>query len=322
MSVKKLAVLGAACAVVAVPATSAQARSSKTGGVVVKVDRGGKGLNVVAAHGRVKHLRLARKAPSRVRGGSKVVVSGGKVISARGRASATRLRAKVVNRRGHLTAVTTDGTPLSVVIGNVNVDLSGIPAGSTVVITVTFDADGKPVVTVTLPGVTAPPVVDPAVCPTPAVIGTILAINRSASRVMVQKADGERATFTAPADSLTSLKRGDQVLIADADSDGTAEAISALSGTARQLDGEVAWIDSGWGAFGLQKSDGTVEVVDASACQLANLSEGDTVTTVVHTDADGEVIADAVTVADQQSSDDDYWGAGSRSWPRSWHSRG
>lgn len=316
----KLAMAGAACAVAVLPVASADARATRSSGVVIKVDRGGKGVSVVAAHGRVKRVKLKRKAPRGVRGGSKIVVSGGKVISAKGRAKATRIRAKIVNRRGHKTALTTDGTPLSVIIGGVTIDLSGVPVGATVAITITFDANGKPVVTVTLPGTTTPPV-DPPTCAPAPVIGTILALNRTASKVMIQKADGTRGTYIAPVDSLTSLKRGDEVLLADADADGTAEAISALSGTARHLEGEVAWIDAGWGAFGLQKADGTIEVVDASACQLADLSEGDQVATVVHTDADGEVIADAVAVSDQ-SGDDDYWGSGHNHWPPRWLPRG
>ncbi|MCX6388376.1 MAG: hypothetical protein NTX07_06555 [Solirubrobacterales bacterium] len=276
----KLAMAGAACAVAVLPVASADARATRSSGVVIKVDRGGKGVSVVAAHGRVKRVKLKRKAPRGVRGGSKIVVSGGKVISAKGRAKATRIRAKIVNRRGHKTALTTDGTPLSVIIGGVTTTCAPAP-----------------------------------------VIGTILALNRTASKVMIQKADGTRGTYIAPVDSLTSLKRGDEVLLADADADGTAEAISALSGTARHLEGEVAWIDAGWGAFGLQKADGTIEVVDASACQLADLSEGDQVATVVHTDADGEVIADAVAVSDQ-SGDDDYWGSGHNHWPPRWLPRG
>ncbi len=323
MSRKRIAtgVSLAACAIAVVPVATAEARSGRSSGVVVRVAPGGKSLSLVGSHGTVKKVRLARKAPRGVRGGSKVVVVGGKVVSAKGRARATRVRAKIVSRKGHKTAVATDGSPLSVVIGGTTIDLSSVPVGATVSIEISFDASGKPVVKVTLPGETAP-APTPSVCPPPAIIGTILAINRTSSRVMVNTAAGERKTYTAPDGSLTALKRGNQVLIADDNADGTAEVISALSGTARQVTGEVAWIDTGWGAFGLTKSDGSLEVVDATTCQLADLNEGDSVTAVVHEDADGEVIADAVTVAPEDDSEYDpwHWGGHHRSWPASWNS--
>jgi len=285
----------------------------------VRVAPGGKSLSLVGSHGRVKKVRLARKAPRGVRGGSKVTVSGGKVVSAKGRVRATRVRAKIVSRSGHKAAVASDGTSLSVIIGGATIDLSSVPVGSTVSIEITFDVNGKPVVKVTLPGTTAPSPT-PSVCPPPAIIGTILAINRTVSKVMVSSADGSRKTFTAPDGSLVSLNRGDQVLVADDNADGTAELISPLSGTARQITGQVEWIDSGWGAFGLRQGSGALEVVDATTCQLADLNEGDSLTAVVHTDADGEVVADAVTVAAEDDSEYDpwHWGGHHRSWPASW----
>lgn len=319
MKQKRLAVgaLGVACAVAALPAASAEARSTRSSGVVVRVNPGARTLNIVGAHGNVKRVRLARKAPRGVRAGTKVVVAGGKV-SSKGRARATSLRAKVVSIKGRKAAVATNGQPLSVIIGSTTIDLSGVPVGATVSIDITFDANGNPVVKVTMPGTATTPT--PTTCPPPAIIGTILAINRTASRVMVNEADGSRRTFNAPTGSLDALKRANQVLIADDNADGTLEAISALSGTARQLDGEVAWIDSDWGAFGLTRADGTLEVVDATTCQLASLSEGDSVTAVVHEDADGEVIADAVTVSSEQEDDFDpwHWSGHHRSWPASW----
>lgn len=322
MSKKRIAtgVSLAACAIAVVPVASAEASANRSSGVVVRVASGGKSLTMVGSHGTAKRVRLARKAPRGVKGGSKVVVAGGKVVSAKGRAHATRVRAKIVSRNGRKAAVATDGSPLSVIIGGTTIDLSSIPVGATVSIEISFGADGKPVVKVTLPGTTTP-APTPSVCPPPAIIGTIIAINRTTSKVMVNTASGERKTFTAPDGSLTTLKRGNQVLIADDNADGTAEVVSALSGTARQLTGEVSWIDTGWGAFGLAKADGSVEVVDATTCQLADLNEGDSVTAVVHEDADGEVIADAVTVAAEDDSEEDpwHWGGHHRSWPASWN---
>ena len=198
-------VLGVACAVAALPAASAEARSSRSSGVVVRVNPGARTLNIVGSHGNVKRVRLARKAPRGVRAGTKVVVAGGKV-SSKGRARATSIRAKVVSIRGRKAAVATNGQPLSVVIGGT-----------------TIDANGNPVVKVTMPGTTTTPT--PATCPPPAIIGTILALNRAGLKVMVSEADGTRKTFSAPAGSLDALKRGNQVLIADDNADGTLEAI-------------------------------------------------------------------------------------------------
>ena len=132
----------------------------------------------------------------------------------------------------------------------------------------------------------------------------MIAVSRSKSKVMVIDSSGARSTYSVTAEMASGLRRGAKVVVTDSDDDGTAEAITAAT-KSRELEGTVVWIDTDFGAFGVQGERGNVKVVNATDCQLALLTEGGGVKATVHRDADGEIVADTVEATDTPATDDE-----------------
>ena len=335
---KLVFVAGAVSAVALAPAV-AQGSTASSNGVVLKVERGGATITIVDSKGRVAKRNLATKAPAAVGAGTRVAVGGGRA-KAEGRAKKTRIRARVVRSGGRVALVASNGSSLKGILGGAKLATSKLTVGDTVAVTVSFATNRTAKMSLVMPG-DAPgtygtypsyptypsdptypsypsyptyPTPDPASCDSGVIQGRVLAIKRSASKLMIELADGTRAVYTAPADSLADIKRGNVVVITDSDSDNVAEAVVAVSESSSNLRGRVVWIDTEWGAFGVRGRDGVTVAVNATDCQLAGLSEGDRVAVTTHEDADGELIADSI---DTQATYEDEGG-----WRHRGHHRG
>jgi len=338
---KLVFVAGAVSAVALAPAV-AQGSTASSNGVVLKVERGGATITLVDSKGRVAKRNLATKAPAAVGAGTRVAVGGGRA-KAKGRTKKTRIRAKVVRSGGRVALVASNGSSLKGILGGAKLATSKLTVGDTVAVTVSFAANRTAKMSLVMPG-DAPgtygtypsyptypsdptypsypsypsyptyPTPDPATCESGVIQGRVLAIKRSASKLMIELADGTRAVYTAPAESLADIKRGNVVVVTDSDSDNVAEAVVAVAESASNLRGRVVWIDTEWGAFGVRGRNGVTVAVNATECQLAALSEGDRVAVTTHEDADGELIADSI---DTQSTYEDEGG-----WRHRGHHRG
>jgi hypothetical protein len=132
----------------------------------------------------------------------------------------------------------------------------------------------------------------------------VIAVSRTKSKIMVIDSSGARSTYSVTAEMVSGLRRGAKVVVTDSDGDGTAEAVTAAM-KSREIEGTVVWIDTDFGAFGVQGERGNVKVVNASDCQLALLTEGGGVKATVHRDADGEIVADTVEATDTPATDDE-----------------
>lgn len=315
----KLTLVGLSLAVAAMPAAAAQASVPGKPAVVLKVERGGKAMTVVGTSGRIARIKLARTLSKGIRAGTKVVVANG-AAQARGQARSAKIRAVIANRKGRLAAVALDGTALADLLPHSSLRLAGFASGQTVAVQVRFVGNGDTRASLAAPGDSGSPYQDPyadpvptdpapcaAASPAPAV--TIIAMNRATLRIMVQSDSGDRAKYKVSAEVFDLLHRGMTVRVTDSNSDGIAESVTAARTDwtrGRSIEGTVAWIDTDWGAFGITDSDGRLRVVDASSCQLASISEGDSITATVHRDADGELVADTIDpapAADGNSTD-------------------
>ena len=317
----KLTIVGLTAALAAIPATPAHAAAGRPG-VILQIERGGKAISVVTANGRTERVKLSSALPRGVRVGSRVVVAKSAVTAVRGASKAVKLRATVAMAKGKVTALLPTGAAVTSVIPSARMNISGMPAGKPVAVLVKFLSGGRAVATVAAPGDYSDPYADPytdpyvdpspptdaADCAAAATPVKVISINRATLRIMVQDGDGQRVKYKVSANVLATLHRGLDVVVTDADSDGSAESvvIAARGGRhGRQITGSVDWIDTDWGAFGLSDGSGRVRVVNASACQLASIAEGDSVTVTAHRDADGELVADTVEQTSTGASTDE-----------------
>lgn len=324
-------IAGLATAFAVLPAGAAQAGARP--GVVLQIERGGKAISVVTAGGRTERIKLGKALPKGVRVGSRIALTRNTVSAVRGVSKAVKLRATVAGQRGRFTAVLPGGASVASVVPNIKLDLAGLSAGKAVSVRVRFLSNGTAVATVAPPGdysdpyadpftdpyVDPIPSTDPAQCEAAATPVKLISVNRSTLRIMVQDAAGARTKYKVPADVFATLQRGLDVVVSDKDSDGTAEAVTVVGKGARKghpIVGTVDWIDSDWGAFGLADRSGRVRVVNASACQLASIAEGDEVSVTAHRDTDGELVADVIEQGtgpasgeDDDSGDDDGEGS-------------
>ncbi|MEI6447121.1 MAG: hypothetical protein WCO96_04465 [Actinomycetes bacterium] len=323
MKTKLLALTIAAASVAALPAAAAQAGQAKKRGVVLRVEPGGKVISIVGPKGRAEKVKLSKPAPRGLRGGTKVTIAGGKVASASGKVRGVKLRGILTKLKGGKVTVTTpSGTVVTDLLGAVKLALAGIPTGQTIAINIAFNSAGTPVASVAAPGGSSDPYsdpyadpytdpytdpyVDPVACdqPTQPDPVTVIAVSRSKSKIMVVDSSGTRSTYSVTAEMASGLRRGAKVVVTDSDDDGTAEAITAAT-KSREIEGTVVWIDTDFGAFGVQGERGDLKVVNASDCQLALLTEGGGVKATVHRDADGEIVADTVEATETPATDDE-----------------
>jgi hypothetical protein len=306
----------------------AAAAAKTSGGTVLQLDARHHVMQVVSGPKSVSSYRYRGRLRG-VRPGSRVRfrADGHRASGVRsvGRAKQVRVYAKVVrSRNGAATFTLPDGRPFSFGRGalqaarsgrlgsaaqNVFVNIDGLQPGQTVLITVTFDANGDLHITITLVHDNdggGDPGHDDCGDPT-AKSGTVVGINRSDGVFTISRPWGEDPhTYAASAALLDHIHAGDEVLVRHGSDDAHADDVKVVRSKVAApdpgmgvADGTVNSVVNDAHQFTIVQSNRTGRLTLNAPCWILNqVWVSEDVHVVYHREDNGDTVADTVDAND------------------------
>ena len=307
----------------------AAAAAKSSGGAVLQLDARHHVMRVVSGPKAVSSYRYRGRLRG-VRPGSRVRfrADGHRASQVRsiGRAKRLRVYAKVVrSAHGSATFSLPDGRPFSISRGalnaarsgrlgsaaqNVFVNIDGLQPGQTVLITVTFDANGDLHITITLVQENDAGGGDSghADCGDPtAKSGTVVGINRADGVFTIRRPWGEDPhTYAASAELLDHIHAGDEVLVRYGSDDSRADDVKVVRSKVATpdpgigvADGTVNSVVNDAHQFTIVQSNRTGRLTLNAPCWiLSQVWVSEDVHVVYHREANGDTVADTVDAND------------------------
>lgn len=310
--------VAAAALSLAVPAAAQAAR-----GTVLSVDRSHHVLRALTAPAKVRALHWRGRLPAGVRPGTRIAYTlrgrRGAKLRVLGRLSRLDVPGTVEpTPTGGSTVTLPDGSPLP--IGNLNVSLANVPAGTKVLVHVTF-SNGA--VDVTIEVVGPPPAAqgdssdesedpgwqddespgdgqDAPSCEQDAFLVRIAGVNRRSGVVATRTPDGEEQTYDAGASILGAIAEGDVAVVRIAgDAIGSVSVLESDAGSPvdpaeKVADGTVVRINGDAQQTTLKLRDGSRLTLDLPCWGADELWTAEDVHVTYQADDSGDLVLDAV----------------------------